>query len=304
MNDAELIDAYIQDQNRRGLLPNTVTMTTRQLRKFSAECGPFETVTHQAIDAWLDKRTNRFGAPITGKTRSSWLTSLSSFYTWAVREDQLAAHSCRLTKGHAGSHRFDVDMSDDPCESNFVHNPVSKIVRPRLHGHGPRPIDTGQLRRAIDAAQGDLRVWLTIEAYEGLRCQEVTFLAAEDFDREAMVPTLLITHGKGNKERRLPLHPEVVVALELWGNMPIRGRLFPRATPPAVSQRINRHLHKMGITSTAHTLRHWFGTSTYIATKDLRLTQTLMGHSSPQTTAGYADFDQTAAAAAVSSLSI
>ena len=279
-------------------------MTTRQLRKFSEDNGPFDSVTHQAIDAWLDKRTNRFGAPITGKTRSSWLTSLSSFYTWAVREDQLAAHTCVLSKGHAGSHRFDTELSETPCEVSFVNNPVAKIVRPRLHGHGPRPIDADSLRRAIADAKGDLNLWLVFEAYEGLRCQEVTFLAREDIDLLSEPPRLLIRMGKGGKERTLPLHPEVQAALAEADWLPPRGRLFPKATPPAVSQRINRHLHKLGITSTAHTLRHFFGTRVYITSKDLRLTQELMGHSSPQTTAGYAAFDQSAAAAAVSRLTI
>lgn len=274
MTDSELITAYIQDQQRRGLLPNTIAMTTRQLRKFSAECGPFESVTHQAIDLWLDGRKTRYGTPVSSKTRSSWLTSLSAFYTWARRVDLMTV------------------------------NPVEKIIRPRLHGHGPRPIDAGQLQRAIDAASGDLKLWLLIEAYEGLRCQEVTFLAREDFNLAASPPLLLVRMGKGGKERTLPLHPSVQSAIAEADWLPSHGRLFPKATPPAVSQRINRHLHKLGITSTAHTLRHFFGTRTYIISKDLRQTQEMMGHSSPQTTAGYAAFDQSKAAEIVSQMDI
>ena len=39
-----------------------------------------------------------------------------------------------------------------------------------------------------------------------------------------------------------------------------------------------------------HTLRHWFATYLYRGTLDVRLTQDLLGHSSPTTTALYADW--------------
>jgi integrase len=51
---------------------------------------------------------------------------------------------------------------------------------------------------------------------------------------------------------------------------------------------------------TFHQLRHFYGTETYAATgQDLLMTQRLMRHSSPSTTAGYAATADAVAAAAV-----
>ncbi len=283
LTNDELIEAYDRDQVRRGLLPATRAMRRRQLRLVSKSLGPFDQITHEQIDAWLDTRTARNGELISHKTRSCWLTSLSAFYDFITRAELF---------------RQVVDGKDLPRE----YNPVKKIVRPRVHPKGPRPISEKALRRAIDAAVGILKCWLNIEALEGLRCQEVAYLAAEDIDRDR--ETLLVTHGKGDKERMLPLHPEVLAALDATPGLPTHGRLWPQATPSAVSQRINRHLHGLGIRDTAHSLRHFFGTRLYITSTDIRLTQALMGHSSPDTTSRYADFDQSKAAAAVSKLQI
>jgi integrase/recombinase XerC len=60
----------------------------------------------------------------------------------------------------------------------------------------------------------------------------------------------------------------------------------------------------MGINATAHQLRHWIGTEIYSATHDIRVTQELLGHSDPSTTAGYIAYSHVAAAAAVGSLRI
>ena len=73
----------------------------------------------------------------------------------------------------------------------------------------------------------------------------------------------------------------------------------------AVSRQINRFLHgPVGTACTAHTLRHAFLTAVYQSCHDLRLTQELMGHSSPQTTAGYAASDISQASGIVSGLTI
>ncbi len=57
------------------------------------------------------------------------------------------------------------------------------------------------------------------------------------------------------------------------------------------------------IAATLHQLRHRFATAAYQAAGgDLRLVQELLGHRSPVTTAGYAAYDQAAAAAAVEAI--
>ena len=300
--DAALIEAYNVDQKRRGLLPATLIIREQRLALFAQDCGPILEVEPAQIEEWLDTRKKRDGTPVTDKTRSCWLSDLGAFFTWAERAEHLPIRKCQLPTGHMGSHRLTKQPADNPCNADFMNKPVDKIIRPRLHQKGPRPISIAALTRALEASSGILKCWITIEALQGLRCQEVAALAAEDFDLDRML--LLVRMGKGGKERMLPLHPDVAKVLSET-ELPKRGRLWPDATPAVVSRRINDHLHGLGIRDTAHSLRHFFASSLYISSNaDLRLTQTLMGHSSPQVTAIYAAFDTSKALGAVSAISL
>lgn len=51
-----------------------------------------------------------------------------------------------------------------------------------------------------------------------------------------------------------------------------------------------------------HSLRHWFGSSLYSRTRDLRMCQEMLGHSDPATTAAYCAFNPGDAVAAVTGL--
>ena len=157
-----------------------------------------------------------------------------------------------------------------------------------------------EVRKAIGRADPMMKCWLLLAALAGCRCQEIAGVAREDVYEETM--RLHIVHGKGDKERWAPLHPDILEALKA---LPMRaeGRLWDE-TAASVSRKGNRFLHDLGISSTMHTLRHYFGTEVYRASKDLRLTQELMGHSSPQTTAVYAAADQSQASGVVGKLRI
>ena len=99
----------------------------------------------------------------------------------------------------------------------------------------------------------------------------------------------------------------VFVLAELrTAGLPHNGWVFRRRdgghgpnAPWTVSHLANQHLADCGADATLHQLRHRFGSSLYKETRDLRLVQDLLGHRSPETTAGYAAWDQRGAAAAV-----
>ncbi len=71
-----------------------------------------------------------------------------------------------------------------------------------------------------------------------------------------------------------------------------------------VSKCVAMHLQSLGIEAGAHGLRHSFATGIFQQTKDLLLTQRLLGHSSPAVTAVYAACDQDQAFAAGMGLSV
>jgi integrase/recombinase XerC len=152
-----------------------------------------------------------------------------------------------------------------------------------------------------------MRAMLLLAAFAGLRCQEIAGLERDDVIEAKDL--LRVRHGKGQKERVLPLHPDVMAALRALP-MPQTGPLFLRPsgaahTPVTVSEAMRDYLRRIcGIDATAHQLRHWFATEVYASSKDIRVTQELLGHSNPATTARYVAFSRVDAAAAVGSLSL
>lgn len=271
-DDAALIAEYEADQRFNNLLPGTIDVRHRYLHKFAREIG-FADATEQKIITWL-------GRDISSKTRNMWLSTLNTFYKWALRGDE-------------GRPIFPRN------EDGTDFNPAENIKKPRMHPRHPRPMPDGDITKAFTNADPLTKCWLMLGSYAGCRCMEIAGLTREDVREDTMTLRLL---GKGDKERWVPLHADVLLALQALP-MPPSGPLWDE-TPASVSRKGNRYLHDLNIESTMHTLRHWFATNTYRSCKDLRLTQELMGHSSPQTTAIYAAADQSAAAGVVGGLHV
>jgi integrase len=119
---------------------------------------------------------------------------------------------------------------------------------------------------------------------------------------------LRIRRGKGDHERIIPLRRDVLEALRVLP-MPRTGAIFVRVRggrhkSHTIGNLVNGYLRDLGINATCHQLRHWFGTEIYDNCHDIRVTQELMGHSNPATTAGYIAYSQVDASAAVGSLKI
>ncbi|MGH9090181.1 MAG: tyrosine-type recombinase/integrase [Acidimicrobiales bacterium] len=268
--NGDLLAMSLDDQRRRALRPHSIVNRQGALRALARwlEPKPLAEATREDIDSFLDTRR------LAPRSRYTYLSHLHSFYAMLV------------------------------AEGVVEHDPTARIVRPRLRRALPRPMSTEELREVLATADPRFRCWLLLGAYQGLRCQEIALLDREDV-REAE-SLLRVVHGKGGHERMLPLHPEVMEALRALP-MPRSGWVFVRGTgkpftPGDLSAEFNRRLREAGASATAHQLRHWFGTELYRRTRDLRLTQELLGHASPTTTAVYTAFDRGAAGAAVAGL--
>jgi len=263
-----VIDEYCQAMRRRELAPGTIYARRRKLEAIEARFG-LATVTTEQLEQHLD------GRALSAQSRYDWISHLHCFYTWAIGRGLL---------------------TDDP---------TTRMDRPRLRRRLPRPIDTGDLVTALQMAGPPMRAWLTLMAFGGLRCVEVARLEVDDLlwhDR------LIRVHGKGDKERMVPMHDEVERVLRS-SPLPARGFVFrrPRGGPyPAaqVSKEVSLYLSSLGISATAHQCRHWFGTNVYRESRDLRVTQELLGHASPTTTAVYADWSRAEARRAVAELRV
>lgn len=176
----------------------------------------------------------------------------------------------------------------------------------------PRPAADEDVLAAVTGAAQPVRVMLVLAGWCGLRAQEIAFLRRSSVLDKATPPAILITvrAAKGWRERIVPMAPFAVQELMAYG-LPPSGWVIRRKDgqpgpnqPHRVSQLCNTYLHEYGIADTLHQWRHWFATSMYQQTRDLRMVQGLLGHASPSTTAGYAKYDQAAAAIAAAALPV
>lgn len=253
---SELLALHLDALRQRNLRPSTISKRKRTVLRLNAYLGcEAEHATPAMLEAWWASLT------ISPESRTVDLAHVSQFYKWLVRDGWRA---------------------DDP---------TVRLVRPRKRRLLPRPISDEDLQLALFTASTRVLPWLTLGAFAGFRACEVAGLRREDVWEHAEPPKIIVVDGKGGKQRVVPCHSKVRALLP---DLPQRGALFRNLKTggplPAhrVSQEANLHLHSLGIGSTFHSLRHWFGTRVYQQSLDLRLTQDLLGHEDPKYTAGYA----------------
>jgi len=248
---------------RRGLSPRSMfdrDATLRRLRIWLDH--PLLEATPQELTAWQSSLDVSLSAIAT------YTSHVRSFYAWAA---------------------------DDGCLSV---SPAARLPMPKLPHRKPRPIPEEDLRVALACATGQTYLWMVCMAFLGLRAAEVAAIQTADFMENGKRWTLIV-HGKGGKERLVPVPSQVIVLLQ--PHMAHRGALFTNPasgrplTAHQVSILVSAHLHGLGQPWTGHTLRHRYGSRMYALSKDLREVQELMGHGSPNTTAGYVASNTTAA---------
>lgn len=264
ITDQKLIEEYLDVCRRRGLSTTTIRMRKAYLNKVSKEIGILD-ATRDSIAAWLDRPS------LQDQSRATLRTTLHGFYAWAVEEELM------------------------------VRNPVLKVPKFKAHKGQPHPIPQGELTLAIEKADPDMKCWLLLGSRMAMRVGEISQVRREDIDFEAN--TLHIIHGKGGKERQIPLTSDVRQAMESI-TLPVSGALWPSQTPQRLSKATNAYLHGLGIKSVFHATRHRALTDIYRASHDIILTQRIAGHSSPAVTGIYADADMSKAAGIMESIKI
>lgn len=267
-----MISQFNAAQVRRGLSPSTIERREYSLRKFDAWLSPgtLTDATTADVEAFIDSRR------WCDKTVYDFVSCLHAFYKWALRQGLVAS------------------------------DPTEYIDRPRLRPGLPRPISDDDLACLISQSTGNMRSWILLGAFAGLRCAEIAAVQRDDimFGDPHQIRVL----GKGRKERIVPLHPTIYTSLRA-GGMPHKGRLWTNSDGSVVDggtvSRIGgAFIRSCGVDATMHQLRHWFGTNTYRHSQDVLATAGLMGHSNPATVAIYAAFSPNVATAAVLSLTV
>jgi len=181
--------------------------------------------------------------------------------------------------------------------------PIFKVVRPHAEQKVPVILSRDEVREILGKVRLNRYRTCLVTIYAcGLRLQEGTNLQVVDIDSRRMV--IHIHHGKGNKDRYVPL-PQVTLELlrTYWKThrnptwifpAPGRGGIHrPTATKPmpycSVQDAFRFARREAGIHKRAsvHTLRHSYATHLLEAGVNLRQIQENLGHNSPKTTALY-----------------
>jgi len=250
-----VIDAFVSDQRLEGKPRTTQQLRRAHLADFArnATGGPFDQ-TRGSLKLFLSVESE--ARSWTGDTLRSHRTTLRAFYAWAVAEGHLA-------------------------QSPAAELPKVKATKPK-----PRPASDVAYLHALTGSTPRTQLMVHCANDLGLRAKEIAELHSRDI-RLSGGRLWLTVHGKGDKDRHLPL-PGVLSAM--LSALP-EGWVFPSDRHPSghltaayVSKLLCRALPA---DTGGHQLRHRFGTQTYRDTGDLLLVSEMLGHSNPTITQGY-----------------
>jgi integrase/recombinase XerC len=292
----ELVHQYLRVLgHERGASAHTMRAYERELANFAAfineQYGADRRVAqieHTHIRAYLGVLFDR-GLSKASAARA--LAAIRSWFKWLART------------GHVDS------------------NAASLVATPKLPKHLPRVPSIEQMNRVVDNVGDDAASWpardraiLELLYGCGIRNAELTGLDVGDIH---WAEEAILVHGKGQKQRLVPLGDAAAHALRLYLaersarldadarcraqsitpalflNLHLRGLNKPggqaRLTTRSVGRIVKRIAILRGLSSDVHphTLRHAFGTHLLEEGADLRAIQELLGHERLSTTQRY-----------------
>lgn len=197
-------------------------------------------------------------------------------------------------------------------EGYIETDPAVLLETPRLGRHLPEVLSVDEINSLIEAIDPDMaeseRNHAIIETMYGcgLRVSELVNL---EISRINFDEFYLVVHGKGNKERMVPMSPVSVECIQSYihnsrcmlkidrgeENILFLNRRGHRLTRQMIFTMIRRLADAAGIQRqiSPHTLRHSFATHLLEGGANLRAIQQMLGHESIATTEIYIHLDTT-----------
>src|SRR5689334_15135038 len=239
------------------------------------------------LQAWANANHKQ----VTDVTRADlrkWIASLS-------REGLAPSSIARVVSATRGFFKFLM------LDGHIKSHPAEDLDTPQRFSYLPKFLTEEEINRLFAApdvatAEGIRdRAVLEIMYASGLRVSELVNLKQTDVD---LLGGLIVCHGKGSKERRVPLGKSAIHWLQQYAAA--KAEFGKQTLPHVFLQRgkpFTRHLawsmikgyaERAGIKNVSpHTLRHSFATHLLQHGADSRSVQALLGHSDISTTQIY-----------------
>jgi len=220
---------------------------------------------------------------------------LREYQAYLLRERKLEPRTVKL---HVSALRF---FFVKTLKRRYL---LEDIPFPKVPRRLPIILSVEEVGRLLDSARNLLDRTLLMVLYStGMRNRELRNLQVKDIDSKAML--INIQHGKGGRDRYVPLSPKLLETLrEYWRWMKPKTWLFPgtvdgwradkHITPKVVWDACQSAAERAGIEKrvSAHLLRHSYATHLLEAGADLRTIQLLLGHVKLEHTAIYLHLSQ------------
>ncbi len=261
---------YIQVE--KGLSANTLQSYARDVAK---------------LERWAGKHGKQV-EQLERKDLREWIARMS--------RDGLAPSSVsRAVSAARGFFRFLM------LDGHIKRHPAEDIHTPQRHSYLPRFLSEEEIETLLSAPDVSTdegirdRALLELTYASGLRVSELVGLQTSDLDIHA---GLVACHGKGNKQRRVPIGKSAIHWVRQY--LRVRRRLGSETKPHLFLHKgraltrqnawriIKTHAAQAGVPDISpHTLRHSFATHLLQRGADSRSVQALLGHSDISTTQIY-----------------
>ncbi len=248
-------------------------------------------------------------------TIQAYRSDVAQFFTWVTETDATTTdvqhiYRCHIEdylaaladKGQTGTTRARKLIALRVFFASLVENgiltlsPAKKIKRPRMEQKAKHYLKPDEYSRVVAEAAGDPRDYCIFQVFlhTGIRVSELVSLLLTDLDFEQKTVTI---HGKGSRERVIPLEKKPLQALKLYQD------LRPKSTDPhlflnykgeglsirGVRKLVDKYLKKAGITKqiSCHGLRRTCLSSRAARNMNAFAIQKLAGHARMETTRIY-----------------
>ena len=239
----------------------------------------------------LDRWSNRSGKALPELTRSDlrkWIAQLS-------KEGLAPSSVARAVSAARGLFRFLM------LDGHIKGHPTDDLDTPQRFAYLPQFLTEEEINRLLAAPDVSTelgvrdRALLELMYAAGLRVSELVLMKQTDVDINS---GLVSCHGKGSKERRVPIGKSAIHWLQRYSSVKAAyGKhtlpfLFLNRGKPLTRQfawaMIKRYAAQAGVKHISpHTLRHSFATHLLQNGADSRSVQALLGHSDISTTQIY-----------------